>query len=97
MLCDDFDVIDATLKQAMAAAKESPGMFGGRYVARSYDKKAGKDIYTVLSTDDPESKAVRRRDIDILAHAHPDKCYGIGHSRAWINPDGTVNREYFKD
>lgn len=54
--------------------------------------------YVVLGTDDPGSKEVKafhKVNGDILCQAKPDKVYGIGRARYWINEDGTINREYF--
>lgn len=87
---DEFAELPAVLRQGMQAAAERPGRYTGRYVARKYDKAAERTVFMVLDDDDPD---LYRDDesLDILAQCRPDKVYGIGSARNWINEDGSLD------
>jgi hypothetical protein len=88
----DKEAVARACREAMDAAKTKPGRYGGRYVARKYDRKLGADVYLVLEDDDP-AKYARKTSLDIFAQAVPDKVHPIGRARWWLNEDGTV-REF---
>lgn len=92
----NLDLIETTVKAAMALAATKPGPYGGRYVGRKYDRRKKEDRYLILPTDDPEDPRVRDdRELDVFAHCRPETAYGLGHARYWILADGSVDREYF--
>lgn len=78
----DFEKLTAVCKHAMTLAAESPGRYGGRYVARNT-----QDEIVVLDDDDPETVA---DDIDVLAQVTPDRVWAVGHARGYLNDDGSV-------
>lgn len=86
----DKAALEQALKDGMQAATEKPGRYGGRYVARQYDRAAKADRYLVLADDDPD---LYRDDesLDVLAQCTPKTAYGIGRARHWINEDGTIS------
>ncbi len=67
---------------AMKLASESPGRYGGRYIARD-----GEDQVIVLDDDDPE----RYPDANVIAHVTPDTVYPIGRAGQWLNEDGSIS------
>ncbi|MHC4406868.1 MAG: hypothetical protein ACYTG0_45205 [Planctomycetota bacterium] len=78
----DFHAVTMACKAAMKKAKQMPGRYGGRYVARN---NAG--IVRVLTHDDPD---LLGEEWDVIAHCTPDKVLPIGHARNWLNDDGSV-------
>jgi len=92
----EIDELEKALADARKAATEKPGPYGGRYVARRYDRKAKKDVYIVCKTDDPNGKESKDDSLDILCHVRPDACYGIGFARNYVNLDGTIDRSFFE-
>ena len=89
LLQTDWDELTAACRRAMQLAAQSPGRYGGRYVARKWNAQRQQTEFFVLDDDDPE----RYRDdeaLDILAQVTPTKVYGIGRARHWLREDGTV-------
>jgi hypothetical protein len=66
----------------MRLATESPGRYGGRYVARN-----DKGKFFVMDDDDPDKIG----DVDVIAQVTPDCVYPIGRARCFLNSDGSVN------
>ena len=89
--------LETVLQDAMQLAAKSPGLYGGRYVVRHYDKVAQKTIYSIWHDDDPDDVKLRsdKSKYDVMAHCQPKKCYGIGHCRNWINENGTIDHAFF--
>ena len=85
---DDFEELPATIESARKAAKEKPGRYGGRYVARRYNRKERKTEWFVLDDDDPD---VYRDDesLDVIAQVTPTAVNAIGRARHWLREDGT--------
>jgi hypothetical protein len=83
--------LEAEISRAKQLATSKPGRYGGRYVARRYDRASGSDLFVTLEDDDPDTVA---DGWDVLAQVTPSKVYGIGHARNYIRPDGTVDYNY---
>lgn len=67
-------------RTARFLAGQSPGRYGGRYIARD------RDEVIVLDDDDPELYP----DADIIAQVTPNAVYAIGAAREWLMEDGSV-------
>lgn len=82
---------DLTVKcqEAMRAAAAKPGRYGGRYVARRYDRVAETDVFMVCDDDDPDAYRADES-IDILAHVIPTEVRPLGYARTYLQSDGTV-------
>ena len=83
----DWNKLTAVCDKAMKLAAESPGRYGGRYVARGLTEEDG---FFVLPDDDPD---LYRDDesLDILAQVTPTKVHAIGGARRFLNEDGSVD------
>lgn len=79
--------LPGVLRQAMETAAKAPGKYGGRYVARTYNRSAQRTEFLILASDDPDAYR-DEQDIDILAQAMPDRINAIGSARSYIYPDG---------
>lgn len=87
-----WEKLPAVCKEAMRLAAESPGRYGGRYVARRYNAETQLDEFLILDGDDPEDYPEDPEDtLDILAHVAPDEVRPVGSARHWLNRDGTVD------
>jgi len=80
----DLHAVEAACKAAQEAARQRPGRYGGRYVARDND-----GIVEVLTHDDPDR--LDRDHWDVIAHCTPEAVYPVGRARYWLNDDGTIN------
>jgi len=78
----DFHAVTQACRAAMKTARQSPGRYGGRYVARNEE-----GTVEVLTHDDPD---LLTDEWDVLAHVQPDKVYPVGRARTWLNEDGTT-------
>ena len=79
---DLFEAVSQACRDAMAAAADSPGRYGGRYVARTLD---GEGL--VICDDDPETVP---DDLDVIAQCTPDVVHPIGRAQQWLREDGSV-------
>lgn len=77
-----FSDVTKACQEAMRSAKEAPGRYGGRYVARGPNEKL-----VVLPDDDPDTLP---SEFDVLAQCTPDRVYPVGHARTWLNDDGST-------
>jgi hypothetical protein len=85
----DWTELPEVCRQAMQAAAEKPGRYGGRYVARRYNRREDRTEFLVLEDDDP----ILYQDdetLDILAQVTPTKVLGVGHMRDFLAEDGKV-------
>jgi len=88
-------------REAMVAAKEKPGRYGGLYVGRYYDKKNKVTVFAILADDDPDTYhketvtlldgSKMPKEFDVMAQATPKRVYPIGFARTYLLPDGTVD------
>lgn len=90
LLDKEWEGLPQRLQEGMAAARENPGRYGGRYVGRRYDKKIKKTIFMVLDDDDPDLYRDDEK-LDILAQCMPHKVHPIGRARHYIKEDGSVS------
>ena len=81
----DWEQLTKACKEAMKLAAESPGLYGGRYVARS----CPKGEFIVLEDDDPD-RYNNDESVDIIAHVQPDIVHPIGRARNYLKEDGSV-------
>lgn len=79
--------LPGVLRLAMDLAAKSPGKYGGRYVARTYNRSAKRTEFLVLAGDDPDAYR-DELDLDILAQAMPTHINAIGAARQYIHADG---------
>jgi hypothetical protein len=81
----DWPEFTAACGEAMRLASESPGRYGGRYVAHKGDQ------IVVLDDDDPERYRNGGEDeVDILAHVQPEVVYPVGRMAACCDKEGVV-------
>ncbi len=85
----DYSQLPIICQQAMKLASTQPGRYGGRYVARRYNKLTKSDEFLVLGDDDPELFK-DDESLDILAQATPKCILPFGQARTWLGKDGSV-------
>ena len=86
-LDEEWARLPAVLREAMQVAAKKPGRYGGRYVARRYNRGQKRTEFLILASDDPDAYR-DELDIDILAQATPDAIHAIGCARHYIHADG---------
>jgi len=84
----DWTKLTEACHEAMKQATEKPGRYGGRHVARKYNRKTKQTEFLVLSDDDLDR--VRDPYLDVLAQVMPTKVCPIGGARNYLQPDGSV-------
>lgn len=91
-----YFLVSEVCKQAMTAAADKPGRYGGRYVGRRYNRAERRDDVFILDDDDPE---LYRDDetLDLIAQVTPKAVLPMGRCRYWLNSDGSINWGYFVD
>jgi len=88
----NFELLEQRISEARTV---DPGPYGGRYVVRSMSETENPDDeYQVFQSDDPNELP---DNLSAIAHCTKDKVAGIGHSRYYVNEDGTIDREYFNN
>lgn len=89
---EDYTDVEVACKHAMAAAKKSPGRYGGRYVACYQHKPSNETVFAVLDDDDPDLYR-DNEDLDIIAHVQPKIVHPLGRARYWLDETGKRIRE----
>lgn len=82
-----WDKVGPTCQEAMQAAAEKPGRYGGRYVGRRYDKANNEDLLVILDDDDPKTVP---DEIDVLCHVTPGRVLPVGRMRHFMDDQGNV-------